>query len=918
MWLLDLPVQVAAVGYKALLLGVRRRVSSVIRLTVPVICILAIWILLYHYGQPSLNHPKSSELPTIPKCVVGPKKTSCTTLLYYAPNELQFVEDVMKNLCDMNDPKLKFGVDVKRTNFTGRSLTDYMYAKYNTTQGAVDFQTITLNGAENSTLIRYQVLYNDSYITKTTMTLMTHDIRESNFRLNMARATDAAILRTLSQYEDLSPASVSIEQKDMPDTGYATQVNYVVLNQLQLCFYYVAFTIGALFTLTSIVKEKMKGMRGYLKLLGMHDSAFWIATFLEHATYLSLSVGIALLFGNVLPQLDFFGRCSIWVSLLVFLLYSFTMLALSAFLSTVIGKTAFANILGSLIFLVGLGFALFWSIADTMSYTLWRSRLGMWFSLFPPFLFLKMMMDIKVLTVGPASTNIFPQGTFTETNHYSWDDMFQPLPIYASNTVSRNSEPIVPTTWDSLMYMLVECCVLLLLTVYADIVFPTKHKPGNMPWFFLMPSYWGFTTRPPEDMGEDSTLIDGEQVALRVRHMSKDYKKGMFKTGAISALRPFCVTIPTSTVFCMLGHNGAGKTTAINCFIGLQSPTHGDALIFGRNIVKESSAIHEMMGICPQFDMLWDEITAWEHMRICNMLKPAADRNTTQELEEKLYRVRLHNHGKQATKQFSGGMKRRLSFVLSTIGNPKVIFLDEPTTGMDPGNRNFVWDMIKEIKKSRLVILTTHSMEEADMLGDRIAIMAQGKLRAEGNSLSLKKQFGSGYRVNINAEVEKLEDVKAEIRRMLPGAQLVQENAGSLVYGLPDVDPDGATARFFKFLQSQSGELINDWGIHNTSLEDVFVSITRKILGQDLTYVDASGKHKQSKRDQDERAYFRETTRRMQLHINSLQNHVEVLNDLLRAQGIKPPPMEVLTFVSEEATEDFGAAHHDGVMVDLS
>eukprot|EP01094_Clydonella_sp_ATCC50884_P019175 TRINITY_DN3690_c0_g1_i1.p1 TRINITY_DN3690_c0_g1~~TRINITY_DN3690_c0_g1_i1.p1 ORF type:complete len:938 (+),score=222.20 TRINITY_DN3690_c0_g1_i1:144-2957(+) len=897
MWILDVPVQCFALLYKALVHSYRRWMATVIRTAVPVLCVVIAWYLIFHYAQPTLTHPDSNVIATIPKCVVGKKQDSCTTLLYNVPlddnTNGSFVDDIMQTLCNINSPKLVFGKDVKRTPFRGSSLTDWIYLNSNTTQGAIEFTTALLHDPDSpdgASLVEYNVVYNSTYLEQQTMTLLINKIYETDVRKNMFRTVDEAIVNTLKTYEAPSAKpSITVLSKPFPDTGYASQFNYIILNQVQLIFYYVAFTIGSIFTLTTLAKEKMTGMRGYLKLLGLHDSAFWISTYIEQMGYLTLSVGIALLLGNILPDLDFFDRCSIWVSLTVFLTYTATMLALSTFLSTLVAKTVFANILGSVVFLIGLGFALFWSILDTLTYSMWRSRLAAWFSPFPPFLFMKMLMDIKTLTVGPASTQIFPGDEYNGDNHFSWDDMFDPLPIYQSDSYKRGATPIVPTTWDSVQYMLIECAILMLLTVFLDVIMPNKDKVGQPIWFFLSPYYWGFGRGGGSDVGERSGLMDGEEeVALRVRHMSKDYSKGLFKTGAISALRPFSVTVPSSTVFCMLGHNGAGKTTAINCFIGLQRPTHGDALIFGRNVVTEVSRVHEIMSVTPQFDHLFDDITAWEHMWMINSLKPGKDRNTKEELREKLFSVRLHKNADQRSKEFSGGMKRRLSFILSTIGNPRVLFLDEPTTGMDPGNRNFVWDCIKELKKSRLVILTTHSMEEADMLGDRIAIMAQGKLRAEGGSLALKKQFGSGYRVNINAEVDNLEAVKQEVKRMLPGAQLVQENAGSLVYGLPDVDPDGTTARFFEYLQEQSGKLINDWGIHNTTLEDVFVSITRKILGQDVSFVNAN---KASKRDQDERAYFRETTTRMQKYINALEAHVHLLSGMLQERGVAAPQM---------------------------
>lgn len=259
---------------------------------------------------------------------------------------------------------------------------------------------------------------------------------------------------------------------------------------------------------------------------------------------------------------------------------------------------------------------------------------------------------------------------------------------------------------------------------------------------------------------------------------------------------------------------------------------------------------------------------------------------TNEALMERLTEVRLDSVAHWKSQTFSGGMKRRLSVVLATIGDPKVIFLDEPTTGMDPDNRRYVWDLIRKIKENKLIILTTHSMEEADLLGDRIAIIAQGKLRVEGTPLDLKARFGLGYRVSLSTGVERVDQLKSLVRRILPGAQLRSDNAGALVYSLPDVDPDQSVASFFEFLQDNSqrpDRLVDDWGIHNTTMEDVFLTVARKIMGQDITF---TGDGKKTQLDHDDREMFKETTKRFEQRFRFLQTEVVSLRELLNHHGI--------------------------------
>jgi len=195
-------------------------------------------------------------------------------------------------------------------------------------------------------------------------------------------------------------------------------------------------------------------------------------------------------------------------------------------------------------------------------------------------------------------------------------------------------------------------------------------------------------------------------------------------------------------------------------------------------------------------------------------------------IEEKLKQVFLTDVGNKQAGTFSGGMKRRLSVAISTIGDPKIIFMDEPTTGMDPGNRRHVWNMIEKVKKGRIVILTTHAMEEADVLGDQIAIMSSGKLKCIGNSLHLKTKFGTGYRIRVVTPNELSDETKGFIKQHLPHGKLEDAAAGSLTYTLPP-EFNGEIPDFFAHLEKEEGHLVNDWGISQTTLEDVFLHLTR-------------------------------------------------------------------------------------------
>ena len=206
-----------------------------------------------------------------------------------------------------------------------------------------------------------------------------------------------------------------------------------------------------------------------------------------------------------------------------------------------------------------------------------------------------------------------------------------------------------------------------------------------------------------------------------------------------------------------------------------------------------------------------------------------------EQIKQGLTAVRLISEKNNSAGSYSGGMKRRLSVAISALGNKKIIFLDEMTTGMDPQNRKHVWDMVKELKKGRIVIMTTHSMEEAEALGDNIGIMSEGKLIALGNLLHLKSKFGGGYKIKIVCGEGKKQDIMAAVFKYTPKAVLVDDSAGNLSYDLGTDSQDQIPA-LFNFIENAPAELLTDWAISGTTLEDVFISLTKMSHGQ-VTHV---------------------------------------------------------------------------------
>ena len=212
--------------------------------------------------------------------------------------------------------------------------------------------------------------------------------------------------------------------------------------------------------------------------------------------------------------------------------------------------------------------------------------------------------------------------------------------------------------------------------------------------------------------------------------------------GEFCAVDQVSFSVPEGKIFGFLGPNGAGKTTMIKMLTALMTPTRGTLHVNGHDTVRESSAVRRAFGIVFQDPSLDDELTAFENMELHGVLFGVPSRELPARMEKLLRLVELWDRRTDIVKHFSGGMKRRLEIARALLHEPRVIFLDEPTLGLDPQTRNHIWTYIKDISRDRkvTVFFTTHYMDEADRVADEIAIIDNGKIVANGSPEALKVQ----------------------------------------------------------------------------------------------------------------------------------------------------------------------------------
>ena len=280
------------------------------------------------------------------------------------------------------------------------------------------------------------------------------------------------------------------------------------------------------------------------------------------------------------------------------------------------------------------------------------------------------------------------------------------------------------------------------------------------------------------------------------------------------AVESLSMNIRDGQCFGFLGPNGAGKTTTISMVTGLFQPTSGTAYVNGLDIRTSMDDIHMNMGVCPQDNILWGDLTGPEHLRFYGRIKNLSGSALTAAVDEGLASVNLGDPAtrKKLVSEYSGGMQRRLSVAISLMGDPKLVILDEPSTGLDPASRRALWDIILYHKTRCAMILTTHAMEEADALCDRLAIFQDGRVRCSGTPNLLKFQFGKGFKISVTADPDLLDDMEAWLLTLCPNAERLNTISGTRNYETPKEGLDLATIfRAFKDRKDDFGIKVG-WG----------------------------------------------------------------------------------------------------------
>ncbi|KAG9486662.1 hypothetical protein GDO78_006835 [Eleutherodactylus coqui] len=631
--------------------------------------------------------------------------------------------------------------------------------------------------------------------------------------------------------------------QQMPYPCYVDDIFLRVMSRSLPLFMTLAWIYSVAVIIKGIVYEKEARLKETMRIMGLDNGILWLSWFISSLIPLLMSAGLLVLIlktGNLLPYSD--------PSVVFVFLSTFGVVTISQcfLISTIFSRANLAAACGGIIY-----FTLYLPYVLCVA---WQDYVG--FSL-------KIFASLLSPVAFGFGCEVF--ALFEE----------QGVGVQWSNLLDSPLQEDGYSLTTSSFMMLFDTLLYGLMTWYIEAVFPGQYGIPRTWYFPFTKSYW--CGEKPKNIQHHSSLQrESSEVCMEeepshlslgvsIQNLVKIYRHG--KKVAVDGLS---LSFYEGQITSFLGHNGAGKTTTMSILTGLFPPTSGTAYILGKDIRTELNSIRQNLGVCPQHNVLFDMLTVEEHIWFYARLKGLSKEKVKAEMEQMINDVGLPNKKKSKTSQLSGGMQRKLSVALAFVGGSKVVILDEPTAGVDPYSRRGIWELLLKYRQGRTIILSTHHMDEADILGDRIAIISQGRLCCVGSSLFLKNQLGTGYYLTLvkrdtdsslsscrnsssTMSYLKKEDSVSQsssdaglgsdhesdtltidvsaisnlINKHVSEARLVEDIGHELTYVLPyEAAKEGAFVELFHEIDDRLFDLgISSYGISDTTLEEIFLKV---------------------------------------------------------------------------------------------
>uniref|UniRef100_A0A672M612 Cholesterol transporter ABCA5 n=1 Tax=Sinocyclocheilus grahami TaxID=75366 RepID=A0A672M612_SINGR len=525
----------------------------------------------------------------------------------------------------------------------------------------------------------------------------------------------------------------------------------------------LAFTPFVSFLIVNVAAEKEQRLKDTMSMMGLYDSAFWLSWGLLYA---ALVTTMSILMAVIATCTPLFSNSNFFVIFLLIFLYGISSIFFSFMLTPLFKKPKFASTVGSMLTVVFGCLSLFTVLMrDFPQSAVW----------------LLCLLSPSAFSIGIA-----------QVTHFSTNA------LHVFSSLGNGPHALyVP-----MVMLFLDCILYLLLAIYLDQVLPGEFGTRRSVLYFLQPSYW---SKRKKRYVEVSSLYEGEvngtpvndesveavspefrgKEVIRICNIRKMYRE---KDTKVEALRGLTFDIYEGQITALLGHSGAGKSTLMNILCGICPPTEGTATIYGSPVaeIADGAEMKQLVGICPQFNIIFDVLTVEEHLRIFAAIKGILPSDIDGEVRKVLRDLDLEKIMDAQAKNLSGGQKRKLSVGIAILGDPKILLLDEPTAGMDPVSRHQVWSLLKSRRAGRVTVFSTHYMDEADILADRKAVISQGQLKCVGSSLYLKTKCGVGYHLRMSVtEGCEVENITSLVKQHVPKAQLSRQQEAELTFTLP-------------------------------------------------------------------------------------------------------------------------------------
>ncbi|CAL1153289.1 unnamed protein product [Cladocopium goreaui] len=605
----------------------------------------------------------------------------------------------------------------------------------------------------------------------------------------------------------------SVNALAMPVAGRVIDGFYELIALAFPLVFIVAFLYTQKKVLNELISEKETKIRESLRMLGVRSFAIISSWFV---TYGIIFAALCAIFAIVASFYVFPGS-SLTLIFMFFWLWCMSFLAFAWFIHCFFNQSRTGGIVGMIIMFAQ------WIVYSS------QNRQG------PPsesVTILLMLMPNAAFCTGLQTIAKFEAARVG----VQWGDVFMEV---------RNCSFI-----SVLAMMCLDIVLFTALGWYFDRVLPKEYGVRLSPNFIFRRSFWQSIWRSADGdaaataeeaalQGPSAQCAAAEEVpqALRLKSaasgcvvrtlaLGREFQTPAGKKVAVESLD---MAMFEGQILALLGHNGAGKSTTINMLTGMVEPSSGDAIVAGHRLSNSIQAIRQVIGVCPQHDVLWLELTVWEHLTVYAQLRGVPAAEVTSRCNEMMQQVGLTEKAQTRAGALSGGQKRKLSLCLALIGRPPVVFLDEPTSGMDPYSRRATWNIIRAAREGRVVVLTTHFMDEAEILGDRVAIMAEGRLCVCGSSLFLKAHFGAGYRLMCARKdvchASDEDPIQSAVMRHIPEAQKITDIGAELSLQLPS----SSTSKFHGLLdelERNKDEIgLAHYGLSMVKLEEVFLKV---------------------------------------------------------------------------------------------